>query len=512
MVRADVVVRRFTAALLDKEWLMGVRRGWLSLMKPRITDWPDVLRAISRLAEFVENLEKQVTLQRRSPAMMPSTRPALLKKFDELQQFLDAKYRRAKIDSSFAGSASPQDASHAKEVLEAFRTDFQGAMSGVVSGRGGMGMGTRKGDPTELLDRILKILRDSAAQIEKSEQTDPEGTKETWGQEAESEFDLYGMKVVVDDRTVTPQQVKEYVEYLKEAYHRLKAKKLGKAWYGTTFIRCEECGGENPLGKEFGVGGHFVIGPDTVSVFSRPSTFVTYLMVHELGHRYWFKQMGEAQREQFRDLIDLTGKDIESDLKEARESVAARLKYIASTSAIFAKCPVEEVLTKKSAVTFHMKLLPTSVERVLIGAFKNIQLPPDEADSLLQAYKKAVEPATKALARERERLDDLFPAELQTPEMREPALRSINQKVDAWVQANEAALKEVSARFRLDRPTPVSRYGKSNIDEAFAEVFAHYVMEQDMTRDQADSFKHVMRLASVEQPDLLLREGCQFIE
>ncbi len=510
MVRADVVVRRFTAALLDKEWLVGVRRGWLSLMKPRITGWPDVLRAIGGLAEFVENLEKQITLQRRSPAMMPSTRPSLLKKFDELRQFLDAKYKRAKIDASFAGSSSPQDADHAQGVLEAFKTDFQSAMSGVVSGRGGMGMGTRKGDPTELLDRILKILRDSAAQVEKSEQTDPEGTQEAWGQEAESEFDLYGMKVVVDDRTVTPQQVNQYVEYLKDAYHRLKAKKLDKAWYGTTFIRCEECGGVNQNGKDFGVGGHFVIGPDTVSVFSRPSTFVTYLMIHELGHRYWFKQMGKAQRDQFTDLVDLTGKDIEPDLLEARESVAARLKYIAATADIFAKCPVEEVLAKKSAVTFHMKLLPTSIERVLIAAFKNIELPKAEADSLLQAYNKAVGPATKALAREREILDDLFPAELQTPEMREPYLRSIDQKVDAWVRENDAALNGLSARFRLTRPTPVSRYGKSNIDEAFAEAFAHYVMDKDMTRDQADSFKHVMRIASDE--NLLLGEFTQEIE
>jgi hypothetical protein len=50
-------------------------------------------------------------------------------------------------------------------------------------------------------------------------------------------------------------------------------------------------------------------------------------------------------------------------------------------------------------------------------------------------------------------------------------------------------------------PVPaVSNYGKSNIDEAFAEAFMHYVLELDMTQDQAESFRAALKYASGGPP------------
>lgn len=40
--------------------------------------------------------------------------------------------------------------------------------------------------------------------------------------------------------------------------------------------------------------------------------------------------------------------------------------------------------------------------------------------------------------------------------------------------------------------TPVSNYGASTIEEAFAEAFEHYVSEGDMDRDQLESFRSVL--------------------
>jgi hypothetical protein len=48
---------------------------------------------------------------------------------------------------------------------------------------------------------------------------------------------------------------------------------------------------------------------------------------------------------------------------------------------------------------------------------------------------------------------------------------------------------------------PVSDYGKSNIDEAFAEAFMHYVTGEDMTQDQIESFRAVLKTARVLLPD-----------
>ncbi len=48
----------------------------------------------------------------------------------------------------------------------------------------------------------------------------------------------------------------------------------------------------------------------------------------------------------------------------------------------------------------------------------------------------------------------------------------------------------------VEKPvTPVSDYGKSTIEEAFAEVFEHYVNGKDMNRDQLESFRSVLARA-----------------
>ena len=72
-------------------------------------------------------------------------------------------------------------------------------------------------------------------------------------------------------------------------------------WYGVTYIECKECGDTNPYGADLGVGGHFNIPKDHVKIFNRPTGFVVELMAHELGHRYWFKNLNESQRQRFRD-------------------------------------------------------------------------------------------------------------------------------------------------------------------------------------------------------------------
>jgi hypothetical protein len=116
------------------------------------------------------------------------------------------------------------------------------------------------------------------------------------------EFDIHGMKVVVDDASLGGYDIDKYVKYLDEAYQRMKAKGVAKAWYGTVFIQCEGCGGVN-YNTGGGVGGHYTIQKDTVTIFSRPGKFIVELMAHELGHRYWFKQMSSTQRARFEALV-----------------------------------------------------------------------------------------------------------------------------------------------------------------------------------------------------------------
>jgi len=50
--------------------------------------------------------------------------------------------------------------------------------------------------------------------------------------------------------------------------------------------------------------------------------------------------------------------------------------------------------------------------------------------------------------------------------------------------------------------SPVSDYGGNSISEAWAEVFARYVLGGDMDRDQVESFKTVLRGASEKSGQL----------
>jgi len=96
-----------------------------------------------------------------------------------------------------------------------------------------------------------------------------------------------------------PRGLSDYIPYFQKAKALLDQKGFGDLWYGPIFVGCPKCGGENPLGKHFGVGAHYVIGPDHVVVFLLPKPFLVELLIHELGHRYYFKFMDAGDRARF---------------------------------------------------------------------------------------------------------------------------------------------------------------------------------------------------------------------
>lgn len=83
----------------------------------------------------------------------------------------------------------------------------------------------------------------------------------------------------------------------------LKQKGFGKAWYGTLFVQCEGCGGEIEGGWG-AAGGHYYIGPNTIKIYDRPKRGVAGLIIHELGHRWWFKNMSRENRLKFDEWFD----------------------------------------------------------------------------------------------------------------------------------------------------------------------------------------------------------------
>ena len=123
------------------------------------------------------------------------------------------------------------------------------------------------------------------------------------------EFDIGKVKLVYDgepDRNLItrpdpadPRGLADYIPFFKDAKALLDQKGFGDLWYGPIFVGCPKCGGENPLGKQFGVGAHYYAGLDRVVVYLQPRPFLVELLIHELGHRYFYKFMNAGDRARF---------------------------------------------------------------------------------------------------------------------------------------------------------------------------------------------------------------------
>lgn len=562
MVEARRVVARFkTAEILTKEWVMGIRRTWLKLMSPTIRDWGDVEKAFRQISLYIGRLTDEIFFTRRGPNSGSPTMQKggeVKKQLDQLTLMVNyasgkAQHWRNVAEDKALPGFNKEDA---EGMLNHYRSNFVEATKESMQGRGGKWKNVAL---TEALDPILKNLREEAAVIQKHDEVNPQDPYEDTS--VYKEFDLYGMKVVVDDSTVMAGEIKQYIKYLDEAYQRLKQKGLAKAWYGTVFIKCEKCGGVNQHGAELGVAGHYFIGPDTVRVYDRPGRFIVKLMAHELGHRYWFKQMSQTQRARFESLVKIEGPMPEldperiispMDTQYAKKAVddawaplrkllkdfgGSRIKWWPDMLKRFS-----EPMSQAGYTAFNDTITAMQKPDVWVSGDAEIkQLHDDairvsgEARRTFSDLQSDITSAIHAIPDPTEPIADL---DAYWPTVFKPiqkdwidtATQQLEQAVTAamiYIDAAVAAHNEnESAKNRKRRDEwaekaerdgrkvePVSSYGKTNIDEAWAEAFAHYVLGLDMNRDQIDSFKSVLKTARVvERYKLALDLNPQDIE
>lgn len=323
---------------------------------------------------------------------------------------------------------------------------------------------------------------------------------EAWAPEPFTTFDVGGLRVVFDG-TVPDKDVEHYMKDVVAAHRALTKKRLRKAWYGTLHI-CPGC--------DDNAGGVYRPGPDTVSVYVKPGVAAVYAIVHELGHRYWFKNMSQGQRARFQTLVKA---------HTVRQPYAAprHLQVM-----LFTKQDIRggHLAVDRFAERFHhlfdkleSSTNPDGIARAMRAAIEGLQKNLRRFISLVGDSKVLSGPAidlhndfSVPLAHARmaleKAIDDADHAAIDRHAI------EVVTRAHAWVDAaaatfNAIADAEVSGLeggrewldSYLDNPAPVvpvSAYGKTNIDEAFAEVFAHYVLEFDITRDQLESFRSVL--------------------
>ncbi len=326
MTLASRVARRFVAAELTKQWLMGIRRAWLQFMKPPISDYNDVMKAHDKLDLFVERLRDQIKHIRRGGAkrLLDSKFEAkLAAAFDKVTKTIDesrdkARHWKSYIDGTSVSLQWGEDRTDdALKMLDLYKRDFAEASNTAIETRG---QRWKTVNLTDLLDVVLKLLRADAAAIQKHDEANPDAPFEQ-RPEVLKEFAIGNMKFVLvlgpDDKVSA---AATYAGLLKKAHAVIQAKKLKHLWYGLCFLApsCEKLGEETIEAYELAGydrkyiecrAGWYRFRNDTMAFTSYPTGTFVYLMIHELGHRHWFKFMTSAQRVRFADLIKTTKGD-----------------------------------------------------------------------------------------------------------------------------------------------------------------------------------------------------------
>lgn len=100
------------------------------------------------------------------------------------------------------------------------------------------------------------------------------------------------------ERSRHPMYRTDYVKQLKQAKALLDRRKLGFLWYGRFEVQPHGYAPVNQLGAHFGVGAEYYRQGDFIRIYSDPKNLAK-LIVHELGHRYYYKFLSASDRGKF---------------------------------------------------------------------------------------------------------------------------------------------------------------------------------------------------------------------
>lgn len=327
---AHRVARRFMAELLTKQWLMGVRRGWLSLMNAKPHGWSGIFKAFDHLREFVDNLEAQVFYVRRGPyTSLPSMTESqeLKAAFKKLRDTLVELRRSAAHwmevehqgpDYMGRGTFTPDQGVHMREMYETkFPELLMTHVPTKINPAKGQWNPTRSGSITELLDKVLELLRADAARLDKAikteEQTGIHETKPEFEESAFKEFAIGNAKIIVTDPVGHGRQIPKYVNIARYVKAAIERRGFGAVWYGVFMVESSDYRKLTPWEIEDyakagykdlqAVAGTFHTGADIISLTAPPNERLIKTWAHELGHRWWFKKMKPEGRARFEESL-----------------------------------------------------------------------------------------------------------------------------------------------------------------------------------------------------------------
>ncbi len=96
-----------------------------------------------------------------------------------------------------------------------------------------------------------------------------------------------------------PRMRKRYIAFAQDVRNTLRKHNLGYLWYGKFFTKAKGDAPENHLGVHFGVGATYSRKGDYITVYADPKRSMAFMLIHELGHRYYYKFMNATDRHNF---------------------------------------------------------------------------------------------------------------------------------------------------------------------------------------------------------------------
>lgn len=536
-----------TAETLTKQWLMGVRRGFLSILPKTVPDFDAALKTFIRLSNFVHRLELQVTKIRRGPntdvdndLFKPFSRDLglLYSAINDAEN--SCKHWKSIHDGThpFAGK-NQYDKDAAANMLALYQTDFPASLSNHIPTKGRGPGGTRSADIVEIFDKMMKHLFDAAKALAKGDIT--ETGKQYWSAEVPIEFKIGNMTFVVVYDFKSGRLFNEYVAEARAAYGKLKRWGLDKeTWYGVTFIMDvtsnkltdEEKAAYKRSGYDISAkAGDYNYASNDIHMWSRVDSFQNVL-THELGHRYWYKHMSQSQRMQFvrsvwtkdhdkvvrppGDSNYVSKKEAENELRPKWEKLVS--EYTAKWRSSSVKSSygirgwydmfqrgigsnphvvwsylmmVDQIfsrdLPKYGSDRVQITPLPEyQAYRHLYGEFEQLS----KSDRpRLEALREKVHPgANGATAIDEAYRGELDAFVLENYQQYLKILEQIDgvgwQVIEAYLNAAYKTESDAEEVRNTRMVEPVSNYGKTNPSEAWAEAFSHLVSGGDMTVGQ----------------------------
>jgi hypothetical protein len=152
-----------------------------------------------------------------------------------------------------------------------------------------------------LIRKYQKAFRVAFEALENYEEMSEKYSPETGGIVPEKKFEVAGLKIVVDSHRDTPdwKDLESRIPHLSQVVKKVERAGFGKAVRGmTVFIRPHK-----------DAGGTYTAATDSVTInptwgFGPRADTAEYTLIHEIGHRFYYRELSSHSREMWKDTID----------------------------------------------------------------------------------------------------------------------------------------------------------------------------------------------------------------